>query len=311
MKNERYQWAGIDAFQTMPLNQAHLNERKAEKYIEKQKWDEASACFETASRCILKAMEKTSLPKVLQSLQLQFDNYIHQKHIIEIKKSELSSQRSNTFDETEHHVSNNKKVLLDGKEEVCSLPTSKILNYEILSDTNTREPDSLLQFLNPLTTGKANQRKYPKAAPDRLEELQIQNQNLSCLVEKLMLKTEKLQMDNNDLLTKNFLLEEELLSLKAELKGLKCDQSQDGQHCSLMPNVFTDIDDTHHGKDFSEKGFFDFEDHLVQELDIAMQENDFKPAINENNNSLKSHIDKLIEPTEKNEVKSIEFEDWQ
>ncbi|XP_078481004.1 nuclear receptor-binding factor 2 [Ciona intestinalis] len=208
----------MNILRNAPLNQAHFHERKAERCLSEGRWDDAIEFYRTAFDFITEAMEKINSQPGLQSLQLQQDFYSRQSRVIEIKRNEqLLAPKFNEDQEKENE---------DSEEEEGEILTPVVKEVENDSALKTfvtsrceREPDSLLQFLNPgLDSSSLNQRKYPKRSKDVIEEQRVQIEHLKNLVQTLLEKQELLETEKQSLLERNSCLEIEVSNLKCNLE---------------------------------------------------------------------------------------------
>lgn len=63
--------------------QAHLNDRKADNHILCKRFDEAVICHKNAAELLLDAMQITSVTRVLEALQLQYEYHQRQEDIVQ------------------------------------------------------------------------------------------------------------------------------------------------------------------------------------------------------------------------------------
>lgn len=177
----------MDVFDTMPLNMAHSYERKAERLKKKAKWDEAKKMYDKAVEKFNEAMLVSSNRTVLSSLEFQRDYFIRQRDEIDtLKKSKEEKCTENVVSESVGDEIKHEKDYVD---------------YSSLV-----QPDSLMQPYKPASSSR---KKFPKAESDKIEELQIQNQELRNLVNSLLAKIDALSKKNSKLKEDNVGLKEE------------------------------------------------------------------------------------------------------
>ncbi|CAK8696883.1 unnamed protein product [Clavelina lepadiformis] len=269
----------MNEFQEMPLNKAHLNERKAQKCLESGDWDGALKYYQLARDFISKAMETTSCVKSLQCLQLQYDYFLnHCGRQVELNRIEQevigTALNQNIAKEEFIEVQLNSQTLTDLKEK--SKP-----DHNFSHEFTEREPDSLLQFLNGSpkeAVYNKHRKKYPKADVDRIEELKVQNEQLKRIVLDIQKDKERLEKENRSLRDDN----EALLFEVKELNN-KLDASQlmpEAVESNEVPHfVVEDYRYVEPSSILQEPCYFDFNEPLIQhQIRNAMLE-DPKPVL--------------------------------
>ncbi|XP_028391460.1 nuclear receptor-binding factor 2-like [Dendronephthya gigantea] len=94
-----------------PLNRAHQQERKAEKLISNKKYMEAIACYEIASAYIMEAMEATTASQALISMQLQYEDHLRKKKLLQVKIERIAraKMKSENCEESKATIEKNDK----------------------------------------------------------------------------------------------------------------------------------------------------------------------------------------------------------
>ncbi|XP_002742084.1 uncharacterized protein LOC100373343 [Saccoglossus kowalevskii] len=135
-----------------PLNLAHQQDRKADRYVTVGRFQEAIACHERAAEYIKKAMKVTDVQQALTSLELQYTNHKKQHKVImdkqrrhelmlKIKAMKLEEMKATPDGSRINFESGNEDAentnILNGNSE-------PMIKYNRCNE----ETDSLLQFLN-------------------------------------------------------------------------------------------------------------------------------------------------------------------
>ena len=202
----------MNVFQNLPLNKAHLNERKAEQCLLENDKEGAAIHYELASNCINEAMKQKYAVNISFSLSLQNDNYIKCK-----KKCEQNEKQINFNDATKLPSTSNKNIgtLLDvadkdnhnkAKDNLCK-PTINIL----CNGYHEQEPDSMLRAVHtPVANIFEKKPRHLKSDKDVIEELKTKNTALQSLVDKLSLEKEELKCKFDELKEENKELQKQL-----------------------------------------------------------------------------------------------------
>ncbi|XP_068111212.1 nuclear receptor-binding factor 2 [Hyperolius riggenbachi] len=199
-----------------PLNLAHQQSRKADRFLATGKYEEAIACHRKAAAYLLDAKKLTPSEQAQLSLDLQRESHVKQQHLIQEKLKRVKR---------EEKLRTQQKAIAADKELVAHLQTSYKSSTDDIDSQNAlvsagqksssipgkylqeihsvfdREPDSLLYLLQkrkePLEPYKAN--RVPKDDKTRLEEQATKIKDLNLLVDTLLVENDKLKKENRKL----------------------------------------------------------------------------------------------------------------
>ena len=239
----------MNVFENMPLNMAHMYERRAKFCLDNSDSNEAIKNYQEASNCIRKAIKQNYSMDCLPMLGLQNDKYICTIMRITNEMLKAGNNKENDVPDDKNHLTIGEKSQGTKQSEVESRKLAyRCDEARTLYVMDNKEPDSLLPFINPLLKEADHSfRKHPKADKDIIEELKIQNSDLRSHVESLLLSQAKLQKENEMLRGKVNDLETEL----KRLQPLSCDSDKSKKNESFGLGVCNDS---------SPQSFFHFDD---------------------------------------------------
>ncbi|KAM3913136.1 nuclear receptor-binding factor 2 [Leptodactylus fuscus] len=199
-----------------PLNLAHQQSRKADRFLATGKYEEAIACHRKAAAYLLEAKRLTQSEQAQLSLELQRDSHIKQQLLIQERlkrakrEDKLRAQQKAIAAEKEltAHLQSSYRSSADDPDSQNALVSagqkSSFNPGKTLQEIHSvldREPDSLLYLLQkrkePLEPFKAN--KVPKDDKTKLEEQATKIKELNLLVDTLLAENEKLKRENRKL----------------------------------------------------------------------------------------------------------------
>ncbi|XP_017569999.1 nuclear receptor-binding factor 2b [Pygocentrus nattereri] len=182
-----------------PLNLAHQQCRKADRFLAAGKYEEAISCHRKATELLKDAMKLTECEQARLSLELQRDSHVKQQRLIEERW---------------------KRARREGKPRILQtvLTSEQSLHPESSSSSSSgpaacpdREYDTWLYLLK--NKGTAPEpcagSKAQKDDKTRLEEQQTTIENLRRLVDRLVGENERLQQENDRLRAENARLRKE------------------------------------------------------------------------------------------------------
>ena len=290
----------MDVFHHFPLNQAHLNERKAERCLKQHNWTDAIVFYEQAKCYILKAIDTVPPdPRILQSLKYQLEFYSNQPEIVKIKQQEYEEEERN------QHLCSSP---IDGSssanaEDVCDMNADfqldkRNIDRSNMTDNSTVElecvqnyrendsssmkvdTDSLLYFLHNSIKSptKFTHKKFPKGEKERVEELEIQNEHLTQLVSSLMQSNKTLEQQNQTLIQENAILRKDMLDMQTKLNSITINENRtiadNSSSDEESPNSPIKSEQSWQNQNtiFEEQTCFEFQPSLIEDLNPALTE---------------------------------------
>jgi len=236
----------MNVFEHKPLNVAHMLERKAERCFLSEDYETAVTYYQDASSCLSKAMDGKYSINCCAILRLQYDKYLH----LILQCQELLAQKPES--DAEEEECQHKDILPIVGEPISSVQSnviperSSLLQHVEVDHRQLfqREPDSLLQFLNPVPNPDTRSRsqKLPKTKDDIIEELKTANKELKHEVTRLLKNQDKLKAENNQ-------LHNQIRSLKLQVhelqsKSVNSPGSEILDQGSIKPQTFL-FDESH------------------------------------------------------------------
>ncbi|XP_053548238.1 nuclear receptor-binding factor 2 [Bombina bombina] len=197
-----------------PLNLAHQQSRKADRFLATGKYEEAIACHKKAAAYLSEAKRLTQSEQAQLSLELQRDSHIKQQLLIQERlkrarrEEKLRTQPKAKEKESIAHLQasyrlstddvDSKNALLSAGQKPSSIPGKYLQETHSVFE---REPDSLIYLLQkrrePLEEHKGN--RIPKDDKTKLEEQATKIKELNLLVDTLLVENEKLKKENRKL----------------------------------------------------------------------------------------------------------------
>ncbi|XP_072523348.1 nuclear receptor-binding factor 2b [Salminus brasiliensis] len=182
-----------------PLNLAHQQCRKADRFLAAGKYEEAISCHRTAAELLKDAMKLTECEQARLSLELQRDSHVKQQRLIEERWKR--SRREGKPRILQATLSSEQPLHPQSSASACS----------DLAGSSEREYDTWLYLLKnksvpqePCAGSKAH-----KDDKTRLEEQQTTIEDLRRLVDRLVGENEQLSRDNERLRAENARLRKE------------------------------------------------------------------------------------------------------
>ncbi|CAB3226777.1 unnamed protein product [Arctia plantaginis] len=210
------------------LNLAHQQHRRAEVHLQNNRYDEAMQCHHNAAELLLDAMKSTTSSVALESITLQHSYHLKQKDFIKIKKGQYE-RVTKAMDHLKLLGKDPKHNLQVNDSEYVQATIYKTINEadSLLSNLrNTRKNidqdpvesnpvESNLVESNPIESNESvkkvevDGKKTEKSRETVVEELQILNNNLRSLVERLVFQVEVFKDENMTLKERVIYLEKE------------------------------------------------------------------------------------------------------
>lgn len=193
-----------------PLNLAHREDRRAQQHLKSGRFDEAVKCHELAAEYLENAMTISSSPRALESLSLQREFHLRQRHIVELKRTQLCLLKQ-AIETKRKIMAHMRAKMLDGGRKGQEPKSIQTAIYRTM-----QEADSLLELLNAasdtvdglsqensdqdsVATPNSLGSKHPKEDRVVIEELHTLNHQLRDLISALLTQLDESESENKAL----------------------------------------------------------------------------------------------------------------
>lgn len=200
-----------------PLNLAHQQCRKAERFLAAGKYEEAISCHGKAAEHLTDAMKNTECEQARLSMELQRDSHIKQQRLIQERWKREARREATKARPAQGQPSAGSQLIAQTNPAGSSqLHGALGLSAAQRAGLREREYDTLLYQLQTRQTGSCQPLNPPcpgsKTTKDdktRLEEQQTTIEDLRRLVDHLMDENQRLAADNERLKSENARLRSE------------------------------------------------------------------------------------------------------
>lgn len=212
----------MDVFQNLPVNKAHLHDRKAEQYLQNSDLVNAIKHYQLASDCINEIVNNKNAIDCSFSLKFQKRRYDKlRKQCEEGLKKKVVKEHEKTPSKFDKVIISSEKFTKEVQNKVNSDLKTGLTPALRYHQTFVEEPDSMLRPLHqPVNYVNYRQQKRPKSDKEVIEELKMRNMDFGNLVTDLMEKNEKLSSMNQDLKNRCNELEMQKVVLQQQLNGM-------------------------------------------------------------------------------------------
>ncbi|XP_057681208.1 nuclear receptor-binding factor 2b [Corythoichthys intestinalis] len=193
-----------------PLNLAHQQCRKADRFLAAGKYEEAISCHGKAADLLTEAMKTTDCQQARVSMELQRDRHIKQQHLIQERWKREARREATKARPGLEPASNCPALLVPSQPSGQTQPEAPAKSSTVARGGGTeREYDTLLYQLQTRQVGSLQAlrpcpgSKTSKDDKTRLEEQQTTIEDLRRLVDHLMDENQRLASENERLQSEN------------------------------------------------------------------------------------------------------------